>query len=95
MAKQAFVYIMTNKSNRVLYTGVTSNLIRRVYQHKHSIFRGFTMKYNVKKLVYYEIFDNINDAIMAEKRIKKGPRQRKIELINRMNPEWNDLGEEL
>lgn len=75
----------------VLYTGVTSDLIKRVYQHKEGVVAGFTKKYNVKKLVYYEIFEDITEAIIREKQIKKGSRHRKTDLIERMNPEWRDL----
>ena len=91
---QAFVYIMTNKSNRVLYTGVTTDLDSRVYQHKKGLNPGFTKKYNIKKLVYYEEFDSILDAIAREKQIKKGPRMKKVDLINGSNPEWKDIAEE-
>lgn len=95
MNRQSYIYIMTNKSQRVLYTGVTSDLRKRVYQHKESSVPGFTRKYNVKELVYFEVFDDIRDAIAREKQIKKGSRQKKIDLINAMNPEWRDLSEEL
>lgn len=82
---------MTNKNNTVLYTGMTNNLIRRVYEHKEKLIDGFTKKYNCTKLVYYEIFSNPYDAIAREKQIKAGSRKKKIVLINTMNPEWNDL----
>ncbi len=95
MNRQSYIYIMTNKSQRVLYTGVTSDLRKRVYQHKEGSVPGFTRKYNVKELVYFEVFDDIRDAIAREKQIKKGSRQKKIDLINAMNPEWRDLSEEL
>jgi len=95
MNRQSYVYIITNKAHRVLYTGVTSDLRKRVYQHKEGSVPGFTRKYNVKKLVYFEPFDDIRDAITREKQIKKGSRQKKIDLINTMNPEWRDLSEEL
>ena len=85
---------MTNKLNRVLYTGLTSNLEKRVYEHKSKLIEGFTKKYNVDKLVYYEEFDDINEAIAREKQIKSGSRQKKIDLITKMNPAWNDLSEE-
>jgi len=91
MKKQYYIYIMTNKLNTVLYTGVTSNLKRRVYEHKSKQIEGFTMKYNVDKLVYYEVFDEINDAIERKKQIKAGTRQKKIDLIASMNPAWKDL----
>jgi putative endonuclease len=82
---------MTNKSNRVLYTGVTSNLKKRVYEHKEKFVDGFTKKYNVSKLVYFEVFEDPENAILREKKIKAGSRQKKIDLINSMNKEWADL----
>ena len=82
---------MTNKNNRVLYTGITNDLKRRVYEHKEKLIDGFTKKYNVSKLVYYEIFEDPENAILREKKIKAGPRQKKIDLINTMNKEWADL----
>jgi len=91
MRKQYYIYIMTNKRNTVLYTGVTNHLRRRIYEHKEKIVGGFTKKYNVNKLVYYEIFDDIENAILREKQIKAGSRGKKIELIKNMNPEWKDL----
>ncbi|MCH6573989.1 MAG: GIY-YIG nuclease family protein [Bacteroidetes bacterium] len=91
MNKQYYVYIMTNKNNTVLFTGMTNNLIRRVYKHKEKIIDGFTKKYNCTKLVYYEIFNDPYNAITREKQIKAGSRKKKIDLINAMNPEWNDL----
>lgn len=75
----------------MLYTGVTNDLIRRVYEHKEKLIAGFTKKYNVNKLVYYEIFTDINNAITREKQIKAGSRQKKIDLVNSMNPQWCDL----
>jgi putative endonuclease len=83
---------MTNKNNSVLYIGVTSNLSKRILEHKEHLHpRSFTSKYNINKLVYYEGYDHIEDAIAREKQIKAGSRQDKINLINRMNPEWLDL----
>jgi len=76
-----------------LYIGVTSNLSKRVYEHKHGFIDGFTQKYNLKQLVYYEIFDDIVDAINREKQLKKYKRNKKIELINLFNPSWKDLYE--
>jgi len=93
MNKQFCVYIMTNKNNTVLYTGVTSNLKRRVYEHKEKLFEGFTKKYNVTKLVYYEVCPDAQSAIIREKKIKGGSRQKKIDLIRSINPEWKDLFE--
>ncbi|MBA7693819.1 excinuclease ABC subunit C [Candidatus Aerophobetes bacterium Ae_b3b] len=95
MNKQYYIYIMTNQRNTVLYTGVTNNLKRRVYEHKEKLVDGFTKKYNITKLVYYEVFEDIESAILKEKQIKAGSRQRKIELINSMNKEWRDLYGEL
>ena len=86
-----YVYILTNKGRRVLYTGVTNNIIRRVYEHKQKLVDGFTKKYKVNILLYYEIYDDIENAIKREKQIKAGPRKKKIELIERENAEWKDL----
>ncbi len=84
---------MTNKS-KTLYTGVTNNLHRRVYEHKNKIIPGFTAKYNITKLVYFETFNDINLAIAREKQIKGWIRKKKIELIESVNPEWKDLSKE-
>jgi len=89
--KQYFIYIMTNKLNTALYAGLTNDLIRRIYEHKNKLIRGFTSKYNVTKLVYYENYNNINDAIAREKQIKGGSRKKKMDLIKKMNPEFKDL----
>jgi len=91
MSKQYYVYIMTNKNNRVLYTGITNDLRRRVYEHREKFVAGFTKKYNISKLVYYEMFEDPENAILREKKIKAGSRQKKIDLIDTMNKEWNDL----
>ena len=91
--QQSAVYFMTNKNNTVLYIGVTSNLLKRVYQHKTKANKGFTEKYNCDKLVYFEIFTDINQAIFREKQLKKGSRKRKNNLVNIENPEWKDLSE--
>jgi len=93
--KQYYVYIMTNKWNTTLYTGVTNDLKRRVYEHKMKMVNGFTKKYNLDKLVYYEIFFDSYNAIVREKQIKAGSRRKKVALINTMNPEWRDLYDEL
>ena len=85
------VYILTNSHNKVLYTGVTSNLVKRIWDHKHKTHFGFTSKYNVNKLVYYEFFEDIVNAIIREKQIKGGSRQDKVNLINKFNPEWKDM----
>jgi putative endonuclease len=91
MSKQYYVYIMTNKYNTVLYTGVTNGLKRRVHEHKQGLGGGFTSRYNVRKLVYYEITTDVNAATAREKQIKGGSRSRKIDLVNGMNPDWKDL----
>jgi putative endonuclease len=92
--KNYYVYIMTNLS-RTLYTGVTNNLVRRVYEHKNKLIEGFTKKYNITRLVYFEVFNNIEGAIRREKQIKGWVRKKKIALIESINPEWKDLYEEL
>lgn len=86
-----FVYILTNKSNRVLYTGVTNDLERRILEHKTKFNSGFTSKYNCNKLVYYEDHQWIEEAIAREKQIKAGSRQKKLILVNSINPLWDDL----
>lgn len=95
MQKQYWVYLMTNPGNRVIYTGVTSNLIQRVFQHKNKMVEGFTAKYNVIKLVYFEAFDDVNEAIKREKQLKAGSRKRKPDLILANNPLWEDLYERI
>ncbi len=92
MKNEAYVYILTNNGNTALYVGVTSDLSKRIQQHKYGTFKNsFTSRYRIYKLVYYEQFQNINDAIAREKQLKAGSRQKKINLINRQNPEWKDL----
>jgi len=91
MPHQYYVYIMTNYRNTVLYTGVTNSIYCRVFEHKHKLVGGFTKKYNVMKLVYYEVFDNIEAAIAREKQIKGGSRKKKLELIKTINPSFKDL----
>ena len=91
MNKQYYVYIMTNKTNRVLYTGVTNDLERRVYEHKEKLVKGFTKKYNVNKLVFHEICADIEGAIAREKQIKGWLRRKKVALIESVNSEWRDL----
>ena len=86
---------MFNKSDGVLYTGVTSDLVKRVFEHKSKVIKGFTQKYNVDKLGYYEVFEDIEQAILREKQIKAGSRKKKIELIESINPEWRDLYEDI
>ena len=89
--KTGYVYILTNVSDEIIYTGVTSSLAKRVYEHKEKMVEGFTKKYNVNKLVYYEVFDNIESAIEREKQIKAGSRKKKIDLIESINPAYKDL----
>ncbi|MCW5878560.1 MAG: GIY-YIG nuclease family protein [Anaerolineales bacterium] len=91
----ASVYIMTNVRHSVLYTGVTNDLSRRVLEHKSKGSNGFTARYNVDKLVYYEVTDDIETAILREKQIKAGSRQKKLDLIHSVNPNWRDLAKEL
>jgi putative endonuclease len=86
-----FVYILTREKNSVFYVGVTNDLVRRVYEHKNNLFAGFTSKYQVKMLVYYEYFDDIHEAIYREKIVKKWSRKRKMFAIESMNPKWEDL----
>ena len=91
---QYYVYIMTNNS-KTLYIGITSNLHRRVYEHKQKLVNGFTKKYNIDKLIYYEITNDVNAAISREKQIKRWRKEKKIKLIEDFNPEWRDLNVEL
>lgn len=94
MERGGAIYILTNKNNTVLYTGVTSDLRKRFYEHQNKIYsNGFTKKYNVSKLVYFEVFSLIEEAIAREKQIKGGSRQKKINLIESINPDWEDLSE--
>jgi putative endonuclease len=86
-----YVYILTNRSNKVLYTGITNNLERRTYEHKTQLIKGFTSKYNINKLVYYDSTTDVNSAISREKQIKGWSRQKKIDLISDVNPNWKDL----
>ena len=90
-----YVYILTNKMYTTLYVGITNNLIRRMYEHKNKIFQGFTSKYNLDKLVYFEQTSSPNSAIEREKTLKKWARNKKLFLINQMNPEWKDLSLDL
>jgi len=91
--KLFYVYFLTNKSNRVLYIGVTNNLILRMFEHKHKVEKGFSQKYNLMKLVYYEVTNDIEGAIKREKQLKNWHRDWKINLINQFNPGWMDLSE--
>ena len=96
MERGGYVYIMTNKNNTVLYTGVSSGLKNRVYEHKTGKYKNsFTYRYNCHKLVYYEGFNLIEEAIAREKQIKKSSRKKKESLINQMNPEWKDLYDQI
>ena len=89
--KTYYVYILASKRNGTLYTGITNELARRVYEHKSGLIKGFTKRYSVNKLVYFESTNDVNAAILREKRLKKWKRQWKIELIEKLNPVWNDL----
>ena len=93
--KQPAVYIMANRRNGTLYTGVTSNLIQRVYQHREAVIPGFTARYGCKFLVWFEVHETMESAILREKRIKGGSRSAKLGLIEVENPEWRDLYPEL
>ena len=91
--KKYHIYFLTNANNTVLYIGVTSNLLKRIYQHKTKTYKGFTSKYNCEKLVYFEEFDTPSEAIAREKQLKAGSRKRKNDLVNLENPNWNDLSD--
>ncbi len=93
--KQFYVYILASGKNGTFYVGVTSDLVKRVWQHKNEVVESFTKKYGVKILVYYEIFADAENAIRREKRLKKWPRVSKLRAIEEMNPEWNDLYEKI
>ncbi len=95
MQRQYCIYILTNRYNTVLYTGITRDLKKRVHQHREKLSKGFTKLYNIEKLVFYEFTDDVRAAIAREKQIKAGSRQKKIDLIEDMNPDWLDLYEEL
>ena len=90
-----YVYIMTNKHHTVLYTGVTSDLAKRVWEHKEKLVEGFTKRYNITKLVYYEAGSDALGAIAREKQIKAGSRKKKVDLISNLNSQWRDLSDEL
>ena len=89
--KNAYVYILTNEYNTVLYIGVTSDIVKRIYEHKNKVVYGFSKKYNLNKLVYYEIYEDVVTAIEREKFLKGKVRKYKIDLINKINPNWDDL----
>ncbi len=86
---------MTNKPNGTLYIGITSDIVKRIYEHKNKLIDGFTKKYNLNKLVYYEVYDEINEAIKREKQLKSWKRDWKIELVEKMNNNWDDLYDEI
>ena len=88
---QFFVYILTNFNNNVMYIGMTNNLLRRIYEHKNKLIDGFTKKYNVFKLVYFEQYSQVNEAIAREKELKKWRREKKNKLVESINPKWIDL----
>jgi putative endonuclease len=91
--KKPCIYLLTNKNNTVIYIGVTSNLIKRIYEHKSGKYKGFTHRYNCDKLVYFEQFSTMDEAIAREKQLKAGNRKRKEDLITNENPDWLDLAE--
>lgn len=93
--KGAYVYILSNKRNGTLYTGVTSNLVKRIFEHKEKVVNGFSAKYNLDLLVYYEEWWSIEEAIQREKQLKAGNRKKKLSLIESINPDWKDLSEYL
>jgi putative endonuclease len=95
MINQYYVYILSSKKNGTLYVGVTNDLIRRVGEHKESLVEGFTNKYKINKLVYFETYNDINEAVLREKRLKKWNREWKIRLIESINPNWDDLTDKL
>ena len=95
MDKQYFVYILTNRHHTVLYVGVTNNLARRVFEHRQKLIPGFTNRYNVDKLVYYEATSGVRASIAREKQIKAGSRAKKVALVTDMNPDWRDLYDSL
>jgi len=95
MSRQYYIYIITNDTNTVTYTGVTNDLIRRTCEHKNKMVEGFTSRYKIIKLIYYEVAEDIESAILREKQIKSWSRKAKVELINKMNPDWRDLYPEI
>ena len=95
MERQFYVYILSNKNNNVLYTGIANDLLRRIFEHKQQSVKGFTARYNVNKLVYYDILEDPETAILREIQIKAGSRQKKLDLINSINSSWKDLYYEL
>ena len=91
MDRQYYVYIITNQNHTVLYTGITNDLNKRIYEHKEKLAKGFSAKYNLNKLVYFQVTEDVISAITREKQIKGGSRKKKVELINDLNPDWIDL----
>ncbi len=95
LSKEYYVYFLTNWNNKVLYVGVTNDLKRRIYEHQDGLSQGFTQRYHVNKLVYYEIYEEIEEAILREKQIKGGSRKKKNDLVVRFNPGWEDLSDKI
>ena len=95
MGRQYYIYIMTNQNNTTIYTGITNNLKRRVFEHKNKLVKGFTKKYSIDKLVYYEIFKDPGNAILREKRLKGSSRARKNKLVESVNPQWVDFYDQI
>jgi len=94
-SKNYYIYIMTNFENGTLYTGITNDLVRRVFEHREKLVEGFTKKYDLNKLVYYEVYESPEQAILREKQIKGGSRKKKLNLINNFNKDWKDLYESI
>ncbi len=94
ITKRYYVYLLTNWNNKVMYVGVTNNIERRIYEHQNKLVKGFTEKYNVNKLVYFEETEDVNSAITREKEIKKWRREKKDRLVNQVNPTWKDLSKD-
>mgnify|MGYP003298381746 CR=1 FL=1 len=90
-----YVYLITNKSNSVFYIGITNNLVRRIYEHKGKFVEGFSRRYNLEKLIYYEVYNSPEDAIAREKQLKNRRRDKKLDLIIKINPEFNDLYDDI
>lgn len=95
MERQFYIYIMANKRNGTIYIGVTNDLARRVYEHREGLAKGFTSRYGLKSIVYYEVFDSVSLAIQRETSLKRWPRRWKLALIEKANPQWKDLVDEI
>ena len=93
--KNYYIYLLANKKNGTLYTGSTSDLVKRIWEHKNKVIKGFTEKYDVTQLVYYEVCNDVNEAIKRENQIKRWRRQWKMQLIEKTNPDWRDLYDEV